>query len=67
MATLPPSSSGPVYVAWSCASPVRSSPPATEPGWFEDVEAERRRGRDGVYGIFHHDGPDLFTGTLTLR
>ena len=62
----PPSTSEPLHVTWSCASPVHSSPPATEPGWFEDVEAERRRGCDGVYGIFFHGGPDIFTGTLTL-
>jgi len=60
MAALPPSASGLVCVTWNYASPVRSSSPATEPGRLKNVETERGRGRDGIYGIFHHDGPDFF-------
>jgi len=65
MVAFSPSTSGPVCVAWGCTSPLRTSPPAAEPGRLENVETERRRGCDGIYGIFHRDGPDLSMGMLT--
>jgi len=65
MVALSPSTSGSVCVTRGCASPLRSSPPTIEPGRLENVETERRRGRDGVYGISHLDGPDFSMGALT--
>ena len=64
MAAISPSTSGPVRVTRGCASPVRSSSPTVEPGWFENVEAKGGRGRDGIYGISHRDDLDFFYGNV---